>query len=299
MKKCDFSWGGVISCKKPSITTPVNPQPEVPEIPVEPAKIPINISTNIQTKATDSRFETGDKVGIYVVNYSGETAGELSESGNHVDNMGFTYNNSWKPETPIYWKDDKTKADFYCYYPYAGSISDVSAHSFAVKEDQSTETNYKASDFLWGKTSGVAPTPDPIDIWVKHSFSNILVYLEAGNGYNEEDLSTAEVLICNIKPQANINLKTGEASATGNPVTIKPKKESGYYRALVVPQSIDNQVLVKVIIDNREYALTQTIDFTANKQHKCTITVNKVNEGINIGIGGWETDDMDYGGTVE
>ncbi len=289
-------FSGGVSCKKDN--RPAE-QPDVPNQPTEQTQIPINISTSIQARATDSRFETGDKVGIYVVNYSGETAGELSESGNHVDNMCFTYNNSWKPETPVYWKDGETKADFYCYYPYEGGISDVEACSFAVKEDQSTEANYKASDFLWGKASGISPTPDPVDVWVKHSFSNILVYLKAGNGYEEEDLAAAEVLVCNIKPGANINLKTGAASATGDPVTIKPKKESGYYRALVVPQSLDNQVLIKVIIENKEYALTQTIDFVANKQHKCTITVNKVSEGIDIGIGRWETDDIDYGGSVE
>ena len=53
-----------------------------PTPPVE--RIPINISTSI-TRATDSAFEAGDKVGIFVVN----EPNTLAASGNYVDNMGF------------------------------------------------------------------------------------------------------------------------------------------------------------------------------------------------------------------
>ena len=123
--------------------------PEPPTPPVEPSKIPINIMTGIWTRATDSAFEQGDKTGIYVVNFNGESAGSMTTTGNHVDNMQFTYSGTWTPDTPIYWKDQSTKADFYCYYPYTENIGDVGAYAFSVKVAQSSESNYKASDFLW------------------------------------------------------------------------------------------------------------------------------------------------------
>ena len=44
--------------------------------------------------------------------------------------------------------------------------------------------------------------------------------------------------------------------------------------------------------------MKQTITFAPNKQHTCTVTVNKTSEGINIGISDWETDGNDYGGTI-
>ena len=77
-----------------------------PTPPVE--RIPINISTSI-TRATDSAFEAGDKVGIFVVN----EPNTLAASGNYVDNMGFTYSGQWAPDEEIFWKDQTTKADFY------------------------------------------------------------------------------------------------------------------------------------------------------------------------------------------
>ena len=121
--------------------------PEPPTPSVEKLKIPINITARLWTRATDLSFEEGDKVGIYVVNFNGPSPGSFSTTGNHVDNMCFIYSGTWIPEAPIYWKDETTKADFYCYYPYSTNIANVAAYAFSVKANQSDEWNYKASDF--------------------------------------------------------------------------------------------------------------------------------------------------------
>ena len=69
-------------------------------------KLPINISVDVQTRANDTTFESGDAVGIYVVNYDGTTAGTLKAEGNQADNAEFTYNGGgWNSDEPIYWKD--------------------------------------------------------------------------------------------------------------------------------------------------------------------------------------------------
>jgi hypothetical protein len=274
-----------------------NPTPEPEPTPTPPPtqeKWAINISTSI-TRATDTSFENGDKVGIYVVNQPNA----LKTSGNHVDNIGFTYSGSWSAATPIYWKDETTKADFYCYYPYASSISNVETYSFAVKTDQSSVANYKASDFLWGKTAGVAPTKDAVGITVKHAMSNVIVKLIAGNGYTAEDMASATVAICGLKTNSTINLASGVVTATGDVAEITPMVENDYRRALVVPQSISNADLIKVTIGDKVYTLNQSIEFKSGKQHTCTLTVERTNQGINIGIDGWETESDDFGGTVE
>lgn len=271
------------------------PTPEPEPIPTPtPEKWAINISTSI-TRATDTSFENGDKVGIYVVN----NPNTLAASGNHADNIGFTYSGNWSPTTPIYWKDETTKADFYCYYPYVSSISNVEAYPFAVNTDQSSIENYKASDFLWGKTTGVAPTTDAVGITVKHAMSNVIIKLVAGNGYTADDMASAKVTICNLKTNSTINLASGVVTATGDVTEMTPMEESDYHRALVVPQSISNADLIKVTIGDKVYTLNQSVEFKSGKQHTCTLTVERTNQGINIGIGGWETESDDFGGTVE
>lgn len=144
----------------------------MPEPTPEPVRKEIKMLFGVQdiARATDATFEAGDKIGLYVVNYDGQQAGNLQNTGNHVNNMRFVYNSSWTPDQTIYWKDDETKADFYAYYPYSASAN-VSGHVFNVKADQASVDNYKASDFLWGKTSGVSPTEQAVNITLNHVFS--------------------------------------------------------------------------------------------------------------------------------
>lgn len=286
------------SCKKQEPEQ--KPEPTPP--PVEEVRIPINLSTDIGTKATDSGYENGDKVGIYTVNYVNGSAGTLAGSGNHLDNVKYTFNGSaWNPDSPVYWKDDTTPADFYCYYPYVQTVSDISALPFTVKADQSSLEDYKASELLWGKTEGAKPSADPVKITTKHAMSNILIYVKPGQGYTEESLAAEEisVTITGVKTSAKMDLATGKVTADGSAGNMVPYKENGYWRALVVPQDIVGTELIKVTVGDREYSLVQTISFQSNKQHKCTVTVNRIGEGVNIGIGGWETDDTDFGGTLD
>ena len=289
MKKIFFlavAFAAMVSCSENLENTPVTPATD---------KLPINITTTL-TRATDSAFEAGDKVGIYVVN----EPNTLAASGNHVDNMGFTYSTKWTPDTEIYWLDKSTKADFYCYYPYAEAAS-TTAHSFATKADQSSLANYKASEFLWGKTAGVAPTEEAVNITTNHTFSNIVVVLKAGEGWgaNAWTSATKSVKVCNVKTEATIDLSTGIATATGATTSVTPYDEGSQYRALIVPQTTVEGTLIQAVVDGTTYTLTRAMTFKANKQHKFTVTINKLNNGVNVGIGSWEVDEEDYGGAAE
>lgn len=278
------------------------PEQEPTPPPAPQVRIPITLSTDIWTKATDSGYENGDKVGIYTVNQVNGVSGTLVNSGNHLDNTKFSYNGSaWNPDSPVYWKDETTPADFYCYYPYVQTVSDVTALPFSVKADQSTLNDYKTSELLWGKTENAKPSKDPVNITTKHAMSNLLIYVKPGSGYTEETLAaeSVSVKITGVKTSAKLNLSTGKVTADGAAEDMVPYKENDYWRALVVPQDIVGTELIKVTVGEREYSLVQTVTFQSNKQHKCTMTVNRIGEGVNIGIGGWETDDTDFGETLQ
>lgn len=106
------------SCKKTEEPAPV-PEQEL---------VPIQIATAV-TRATDYAFETGDNVGLFVVN----EPKNLQIRGNHVDNCKFTFDGTkWNAGKEIYWLDATTKADFYCYYPYTSSVSSITSFPFQV-----------------------------------------------------------------------------------------------------------------------------------------------------------------------
>ena len=251
-------------------------------------------------RATDVTFEAGDKIGLYVVNYDGQQAGNLQNTGNHVNNMRFVYNSSWTPDQAIYWKDDETKADFYAYYPYSASAN-VSGYIFNVKADQASVDNYKASDFLWGKTSGVSPTEQAVNITLNHVFSCAQVKVEPGNGFTQAalDEATIQVKFNHIRLAASIDLVTGEVEAVNEEQSIILGKNDGLYRALVVPQSISETDLLVVNVNGKDYTLKKGHHFERNKRYTFTVKVNKTSSGINVNIGQWDDDGVDYGGVAE
>lgn len=260
-------------------------------------RLAMNLSVGVGTKVTDTSYESGDKVGVYVVN----VPASLQNSGNHYDNMEHTFGAEWLPAEKMYWMDKTTAADFYCYYPYA-QVNDVNAHPFAVAADQSGLAALKASDFAWGKTEGVAPTGERINIQTKHIMSTVRVFIEPGNGFTAESLAAAqvEVRICNVKNNAEVNLATGDVNAQGSVVEMTPYQDNGFYRAVVVPQTVaDGSELIAVTVDGTRYALKKGFTFQSGKRHKFTVKVNKTGNGVNVGIGDWEEDEEDHGGTAE
>lgn len=271
-----------------------------PELPAENCQeIKISTSVSAISRATDTGFETSDRIGLYVVNQTGDA--RLRPSGNHVDNMRFTYSGVWTPDTPIYWSDDKTCADFYLYYPYRSDISDVTAVDVSVQSDQSTLTRYKESEILAGSTRNVAPTATAVKIAAQHLMSQMVVAVAAGNGFTEESLKVAQVgvTINGVQTAALLNIAEQKLTAKGAAGSIKPLQSDGLYKALVVPQTVEEGNLITVNVDGRDFNLKKGFTFVAGKSHKFTVTVSKTSNGINVGITGWETDDVDHGGVAE
>ena len=285
-----------------SCSSEVNETGEKPSTP--PTKREIKISTNVSgiTRATDTGFDTNDKCGLYVVNRGiDNSSSALKATGNHVDNMRFTYSGTWTPATPIYWMDNTTHADFYLYFPYQRGISDVNAMSFSVKIDQSSESAYKASELLIGSTKDVAPTESAVVINAKHVLSQMIVNVAAGNGFTTESLAAANigVTINGTKVSATVDIASSAVSATGDAQSIKPWNTNGTWKALVIPQSVEETNLITVNVDGKDYNLKKAFTFVSGKSHKFTVTVSKTSNGINVNIDGWETDDTDNGGVAE
>lgn len=271
--------------------------------PVESEKMPISIAMDFVTRVTDEGYEFGDKVGLYVVN----DGYMLSDSGNHVDNMGFTYdgNGTWTPDEPIYWANQYTPATFYCYYPYIEGTPYLYSVYHYTKADQSTLDGYKASEFLWGKAESVSPTSEAVSITTNHMMANMVINLKPGKGFTEESLTSAdkEVRIHNMLNGMCIDLSSGIGYPTNDRPDIAPYNvEGNTYRALVVPQTINAYTdLVTIKIADVTYTFTtdRDISLQSNTRAKFTITIDKINNGVNVGIGEWEDDGEDYGGIAD
>lgn len=298
--------------------------PPVPDNDDSPTLIRLSgsIAQDFKTRASDTGFADGDKIGIYVVDYNGDQPGELLSVGNRADNLRFTYdesNRTWTPDHEIYYKDKHTKIDIYGYYPFhSEAIEDVSSVDFEVQKDQSTEGNgsvlggYEQSDFLWGASLGNSPSDRTINLQLSHRLASARVTLQEGTGFESGEWGTLEksVMIQNAQRKATINLKSGEVvvkdegSTTG---TIAYKRGNDW-RCIVLPQTIDaGEAIICVTVGGISYYLRKEEAFTyvAGKLHNFTLTVNKravtgtyefilSSESITV----WENDSVSHDATA-
>ena len=266
-------------------------------IPEESGLVPLNIRGSIEqvaTKATADGFVDGDGVGLYAVNYqnSNATPGTLQASGNQADNVKYVLSESegkWVPVRSVYYKDVNTNVDLYTYYPYIGSITDVAAMNFEVKQDQSSAATssslagYEASDFLWGKAENVAPTESSTAIVLRHKMAGLNVLLAEGTGFADGEFAQLEksVLVLGTTRKATIDMSTGTVTPLGGPQStgiVMAPQEDGSYRAVAVPQEVAASVqLLAITIDGVVYSFTRSAatSLTAGKMTKMTVNVNK------------------------
>ena len=256
----------------------------------KPIVISGTISQEYATRANDTGFCNGDVVGIYIVDYDGETPGTLLNEGNRADNLRFTFDEAaykWNPAYEIYWKDKNTHIDIYGYYPW-GSPEDVENYVFEVEKDQRREAangqmgGYEASDFLWGKAEDNSPAAAVIHLGFNHMMASARITLAEGIGFEAGEWAAAQkqVIVLNTARKSSINLKTGSVKASDEIPTTGtiPYKDGDDYRAIIVPQTVPADAeLISVTIDGESYFLKKSEDFTyyPGKQHNFTVTVNK------------------------
>ena len=242
-------------------------------------KMPITLSGEINqvsvTRVNDNGFCDGDVMGVYIVDYDGNTPGTLQLSGNRGDNVKHTFdeaNYKWNSAYDLYWKDKHTHIDVYGYYPF-GSPESIDAYAFTVQRDQSTSSEngtmggYEASDFLWGKAENVAPTTSVVRLSMSHRMATARVTLVEGTGFEAGEWVKTEktVLVTNLCREATINLADGTVTQNGgieSTATI-PSRVNDEWRAIVVPQSVAaGTTLFSITIGGVPYKFSKNENFT-------------------------------------
>lgn len=275
-----------------------------------------NIDQRDNTRVDDSGFCAGDVVGIYLVNYDGDTPGTLLLEDNQADNVKFTLANdgTWDSEYDIYYKDDDTKVDFFGYYPYA-QPSSIEAYPFEVAKDQTKEAEhgqmaaYEASDFLWAKAENITPTENRVSMRFQHKMSSVRVRLVQGDGWADEAEFAAvkkEILVSNTIRKSTIDLATGEVTPTGDvPLDgIIPVKDGDAFRAIVVPQSVaagENVLVITIDGHPRFFARNEVTEYLPGKITTFDLKIKKTaNTGdyelelVGFSIMDWEADNVSH-----
>lgn len=257
----------------------------------DPIALHCEVLQQYVTRANDMGFATGDEIGVFIVNRD-ENDGQLLLTGNHADNVLFTYSaedGTWTGAHQLYWKDKQTHIDAYGYYPFDEGMSSVAAYPFQIQHNQRDQlktgrrlTGYEASDFLWAKAEDYAPTGGAVILKHHHLMAGIQVSLVQGEGFDEGEWDELDktVLVENTCLTTTINIGTGEVSVAQDAgvTAIIPQEKSEVWRAVVAPQTVAAQKsLFSITVggDTHRFTRNEEMVYYPGKLHKFTIEVIK------------------------
>lgn len=261
---------------------------------VEDGVMQIEVLHPSATRATETAFEGGDRIGLYATEYNGDVASPLQISGNWANNVATTYDGAiWTPAKKIFWSENRM--DVYGYYPYMTPTS-IDEHLWSVQLDQSTPetadalSGYEASDFLWGKATGVSQTDGDVQLEFKHRCSKLVVKLVKGKDYSGVLPTESELYIHSTVPTATIDFTNGAVTKYiyGEMETIKAKRvDDGTFEAIIIPQRMETRrPFLEYIANGVSYLYESTFIFKAGKLHTLELTINSNPDQVEIEVGG-------------
>ena len=245
----------------------------------------IGVPTRATTTGDSEKFDTGDKVLLYVWT-GGASAVPAQPLVNGVEHE-LQADGSWKPASPIYWQDNASAHYFLGVFP-ARSISDFQADSFTLKAD-----NYVASDLLVAtELNGLMASNGPVKLNFKHMMARLQVNMNFRNQFS--GTPTVAVVAkaangCTVDYLAG-SVKAGEQGSVALPKLAAPAE--GYalsHGSLMVPQT--GFRTVTLTIDGTDYVFTngEDIQLASGKTTILNLTVgrDKIELASDITIADW------------
>ncbi|MDE6637202.1 MAG: fimbrillin family protein [Muribaculaceae bacterium] len=241
-----------------------------------------------QTRATDTSFEKGDAVGLYVA----EASAPLEIAGNFVNNERLVFSGTdWTADRKLFW--DRGNYNVYAYYPRIDHVTSITDLPLQVDTNQSNG-GYEASDLLYASSLGVSASSNPVSLQFRHIMSKLTIRLIKGEDYEGEIPSDAVVYVHNTVTDATVDLAAGVATRDPRGIrrTVTARRNGqANYSAIIVPQRLDNRVpLIEVVANGVSFLYESKFLFKPGMHHIVSLVMDKNPEQIKIEIGGEITD---------
>ena len=252
-------------------------------------------ATDIQTSA----FDAGETVDVYITENNG---GNNPTTYPQPIEYSTAAGGALTVGTQYYYPTSGNGVNIYALYPATAATGEL----FTIKEDQSTDANYKASDLMYGKPAAsnpVSPSANAVNIQFTHLLSKVTINLIAGA--NVTSLEGAKVELLGVKLSTSLTAgidghSITDASGEAKPVTVMTAtaaQTSG--SAIIVPQTLP-ETFLQVTLDGA--TLTGKLDsgaptLTAGNAYTYDITVNMRGGALEIegSITPWDDGGTDIG----
>ena len=259
----------------------------------------IRFTSQMTTKATTdpqsgTSLATGQYVGIFGVSSESTTTMTNYDNNKYVTAESNAINIATDGSEMTWPTTSEATASIYAYIPWQSGYTVGGSNSFSVADDQSTETNYLASDLLLAKAPNQSQNTT-VTLPFSHLMSQIRVIISKAEGSNI-NLENATVSITNVAKTItftpNADTPLGATSGNGDitaatiasDLTAGNASSTATAYALIVPQTLaagtafikivakDNNNVEKTLIGKLGEAAT----FTSGTPYSIAISVGYI-----------------------
>ena len=256
------------------------------------ARVALQVTSGIQTRAYDATWEANDPIGIFGYTQT-ETPMEWS---NNIQYVTVTGDGTFAPaqgEVPIYLPIDGTAVDFVAYYPYTKTLAN-GVYTVDVT-DQSIQKNI---DLMAASKQTTDRISHAVAFNFEHKLSKIYLTFKAGEDMTIADLAGMTVQLTGQQTQATFDVTQPESEVSvtaDNPITLNLKTSTDGTSAegIVLPSdNYSGMTLHLVLANNAGYFNwdlngSEAEKFEAGKKYVYDITVNKTRLSVTSDITDW------------
>ncbi len=219
------------------------------------------------TRATDTAFEEGDKIGLYI--FTNET---------YLNNVAYTFAaNAFTAATEQVWYEDETlQSQVVAYYPYAASAA-ADTHTFTVASTQTSAAAYTASDLMVASTTAT-PTENAINLPFKHMLSKVNLTV-----VDENNDPVKSVYFVDVAGTVTYEVKNAaQTLAASGTTTIQATKQAdGTYTLIMAPQTVAPTLAITTESGAQyNFKVDNAVTFKSGTVSTASVTIEKQEEPL-------------------
>ena len=219
-------------------------------------RVAVEVSSGIESRAYDNKWESDDAIGIYMLKTGTATISEGAENRRYFTADGGSAFTATTEQT-IYFPLDGSKVDFIAYYPYQKNLTNG-----AFTLDISTQTDLSAIDLMTAGTKTTEAEPlDKNHYKVHFKFAHRLTKLElnigTGRGITTEDLKGLKVEVTKQRTSGSYDPQFETFGVDSEPVqTVELNTNAGgtLAQAILLPTTAADGI--NPIVTRREFLFT-------------------------------------------
>lgn len=247
---------------------------------------------NPLSRATDTRFDTGDAIGVFGVLSNGDdNKGIIASSGNYADNIRYIYDgNKFISSAGIEKPDNGKKVYYHAVYPYTSNAKNQ--FEFTVETDQ-RGSGYTNSDLCTASTTATDETL--VSLKFNHRLSKLIINLQ-GDNWPSGDMSFS---LNSVYTSSKVDLNSLTFTATGQQSNVTCSDNgTKSFKVILPPQRLaDNTKIATLTIGNKQYTITKNgdMELKSGLQTEMIIVMDENEEFVEFvgDINPWDDDRLD------